>query len=114
MGANPIQETIMNCPFCDQALNINEPVSSFQDDMRCSSCPFTPFCIGKDDKIIGSWIYLIFNKIKLQAVWDFRNDNFFIREDFPPWEIIFEIGGCNQNITPNNIMDKLPILLTFS
>jgi len=94
----------MNCLFCPTYL----PLDSV-NPIQCSSCQTFYY---NNHSLLDAYQF-IFNPFRL--VWH-QYDNITFLQRIDPWEVIATFHGSmiDVGITPLNIIQKLPLLLTFS
>jgi hypothetical protein len=102
----------MNCLFCPtQSLtiyNLSKNVTDY-DDYECPKCK-TLYCYKYNSELIFLAYRINYNNSDYRITYYGRINETQIRDI--KYKLILELNG-RCNLTPTNIISKLPILLTF-
>lgn len=103
----------MNCYFCQ---------AKFYEELKntCQNCNVTYVVmnIGYEETIMYCWYQITYNNKQYQVEWWLRDPPYFfdiysLNDMGFVGDIILELDN-HANITPQNIVSKMPTLLTFS
>jgi hypothetical protein len=98
----------MNCIFCQSPLS-----SPYPDGMECSSCPILVQYLMPLNNSIGAYVLIDYQDKQYQVIWTIHNNEV--------QRLSIVCGDANtirltegaSQITPANIVSKLPTILNF-
>ena len=95
----------MQCFFCNQNMDSCEDKGEF---LR-SNCPHNVYMMIRENEPHLTWLRLIIKDINYQVIWYLKSSKFRIYSNCSQ---VLETNNFT-GINPNNILEKIPLLLTF-
>jgi len=105
----------MNCYFCNQELCSIE-LYYYPKDLKCTHCANTPeYSFNTSGDFNCIWFHFNYHNKMFEACW--FPDKFVLAQQMGSgvWPVVCEISIDNFHIiTPNNLISKMPSMLTFN